>query len=133
MDQDQTTQNVKHNLGSKYSDKAIYSFIRATFEIFFLSISKFSLTLSSIYTRFQYIEEKKALGKHCGKKVKLLKMSNFTFFPQCFPCSPNRKISLKTTFQLSSAASLNLGLSENLVLANGLIYLAGLERTLYTK
>ena len=27
---------------------------------------------------------KQALGKHCGKKVKLLKMSNFTFFHDVF-------------------------------------------------
>ena len=36
------------------------------------------LSLSSIYTHFNTLKEK-ALGKHCGKEVKLLILSNFTF------------------------------------------------------
>ena len=36
--------------------------------------------------------KKKALAKYCGKKVKLLKMSNFTFFPQSFLCHLYLKI-----------------------------------------
>ena len=44
---------------------------------------KKSLTLSPKYTCFNALK-KKALKKTLWKKVKLLKMSNFTFFPQCF-------------------------------------------------
>ena len=36
-----------------------------------------TLTLSSKYTHFRTLE-KNALGKHCGKNVTFLKMSNFT-------------------------------------------------------
>ena len=36
------------------------------------------LTLSSIYTHFNTLK-KKSLRKHCGKKVTLVKMSNFVF------------------------------------------------------
>ena len=51
--------------------------------------------------------------------MKLLKMSNFTFFHNVFYviCILNPLIA---TFQLSSAASLNLGRSQNGVLGNGL-------------
>ena len=38
---------------------------------------------SALYTHLNTLK-KKALGKHCGKKVKLLKMSNFTFFHNVF-------------------------------------------------
>ena len=47
------------------------------------SQQKDGLTLSSIYTHFNTLK-KKAFGKHCGKKVKLLKMSYFTFFLNIF-------------------------------------------------
>ena len=52
--------------------------------------------------------KKKALGKHCGKKVKLLILSNFTFIHNVSYaiCTLNPVID---TFHLSSAASLNLG------------------------
>ena len=42
-----------------------------------------SLSLSSIYTHFN-TSKKKSLGKTLWKKVKLLKMSNFTFFHNAF-------------------------------------------------
>ena len=51
------------------------------------------------------------------EKVKLLKMSNLALFPQYFLCNLYFKI---LQFQLSSAASLNLGQSQNGVLGNGL-------------
>ena len=62
--------------------------------------------------------KKKALGKHCGKKVKLLVLSNFTFIHNVSYaiCTLNPVID---TFQLSSPASLNLGQSQNGVLGNG--------------
>ena len=41
------------------------------------------LTLSSLYTQFNTLK-KFFLGKHCGKKVKLLKMSNSTFSHNVF-------------------------------------------------
>ena len=44
---------------------------------------KRGLTLSSIYTHFNTLK-KRSVGKHCGKNVKLLKMSNFTFFHNDF-------------------------------------------------
>ena len=46
-------------------------------------VSTLRLTLSSIYTHFNTLKKKK-MGKHCGKKVKLLKMSNFTLFHSIF-------------------------------------------------
>ena len=52
--------------------------------------------------------------------MKLLKLSNFTFFHNVFYAICILK-SLIATFQLSSAASLNLGWSQNGVLGNGLI------------
>ena len=81
-------------------------------------ISKVSnwLTLSSIYTHFNTLK-KKALGKHCGKKVKLLILSNFTFFRNVFYAI----LILNSYISMSSAASLNLGRSQNGVLGNGLI------------
>ena len=45
------------------------------------TVGMYYLTLPSINTHFN-TSKKKALGKHRGKKVKLLKMSNFTFFSQ---------------------------------------------------
>ena len=41
------------------------------------------LTHSSIYTYFNTLK-KKAIGKHLWEKVKLLKMSNFTFSKNVF-------------------------------------------------
>ena len=53
-----------------------------------------------------------------GKKVKLLKMINFTFFHNVFYTICILKYPLIATFHLSSAASLNLGLIQNRVLGN---------------
>ena len=50
----------------------------------------------------------------------MLKMSDFTFFHNVFLCNPYLKNPLIATFQLSSAAPLNLGWSQNGVLGNGL-------------
>ena len=47
-------------------------------------------------------------------------MSNFTFFPTVFSMQPVSFDPLIATFQLPSAASLNLGRSQNCVLGNGL-------------
>ena len=44
----------------------------------------------------------------------------FHFFPQCFLCSLYLKNPVTATFQLSSAASLNLGRCQNGVLWKGL-------------
>ena len=57
-------------------------------KIIFLSL----LTLSSIYTYSNILKKENTFEKHCGKKVKLPKMSNFTFFPQCFLCNLYLKI-----------------------------------------
>ena len=51
--------------------------------------------------------------------MKLLKMGNF-LFPTMFSIQSVSLNPLKATFQLSSATSLNLGLSQNSVLRNGL-------------
>ena len=51
--------------------------------------------------------------------MKLLKMSNFIFFHNVFYAILSLNL-LIATFQLSSAASLNLGHSQNGVLGNGL-------------
>ena len=75
------------------------------------TVGMYYLTLPSINTHFN-TSKKKALGKHRGKKVKLLKMSNFTFFSHCLLCNLYLKIA---TIQLSSAASLNLGQSQTAV------------------
>ena len=66
---------------------------------------------------FYHIEEK-SFRKILWKKVKLLKMSNFTFIHNVFFAICILKIA---TFHLSSAASLNLGWSQNGVLGNGSI------------
>ena len=76
------------------------------------------LNVSSIYTHFNTMK-KKTLWKTLLKKMKLLKMSNFTYFQNVF-YAICILISLKATFQLSSAASLNLGQFQNGVLGNGL-------------
>ena len=75
------------------------------------------LTLFSLYTHFNTMK-KKSFGKTLWTKVKLLKMSNFNFFHNVFYAICILK-SFDATFQLSSA-SLNLGLSQNGVLGNGL-------------
>ena len=51
--------------------------------------------------------------------MKLLKMSNFAFFLECFLCNLYLEI-LYGHIQLASAASLNLGWFQNGVLGNGL-------------
>ena len=58
---------------------------------------------------------KRALGKHCGKEVKLLKMSNFTLFHNVFYAICILK-SITATFQLLPSAPLNLGRCQNSVL-----------------
>ena len=68
-------------------------------------------TLSSKHTHFNTLK-KKAIGKTLWKKVKLLKMSNFTYYHNVFYKSTSQNPYI-ATFQLSSAASLNLGRSQN--------------------
>ena len=77
------------------------------------------LTLSSIYTRFNTLK-KKSLQKHCGKKVKFLKMSNFTFFHNVFYAICILE-SFYNHISIVVCSSLNLGQSQNGVLGNGLI------------
>ena len=78
--------------------------------------------LVSIYTQFQHFEGK-SFRKTLWKKAKLLNMGNFTYFHNAFYAICFLK-SFIATFQLSSAASLNLGRSQNGVLENGLISIA---------
>ena len=62
---------------------------------------------------------KKAIGKH--KKLKLLKMGNFTFFFfTMLSMQSVSKVPLIATFQFASVASLKLGRSQNGVFGNGL-------------
>ena len=80
------------------------------------------LSLSSIYAHFNSLKKKKkTLEKTLWKKMKLLILSNFIFFHYVFYAICVFK-SFKSHFQLSSAASLNLGWSQNGVLGNGLIW-----------
>ena len=58
--------------------------------------------------------KKNASGKHCGKG-ETAQNEQFHLFPQCFLCNLYFKNSLVATFQLSSAASLNLGRSPKMV------------------
>ena len=60
-------------------------------------------------------KKKKMISETLWKKVKLLTLSNFTFFHNSFYAIP-----LIATFQLSYAASLNLGRSQDGVLGQGL-------------
>ena len=46
--------------------------------------------------------------------------AQFHLFPQCFPCKSVSKNPIKATFQLPSADSVDLGLSQNAVLGNRL-------------
>ena len=71
-----------------------------------------------IYTHLNTLK-KKCFRKTLWEKVKLLKISNFTFFHMVFYSICILK-SLTATFQLSSAASLILEWSQNGVLRNGL-------------
>ena len=71
------------------------------------------LTLSSIYTHFNTLKGK-SYKKTLWKKVKLLKMSNFTFIHNDFHAICILKsFNIIARFQLSSAASFNLGRSQN--------------------
>ena len=63
--------------------------------------------------------KKKIFRKSLWEKVKMLKMSNFTFLHNDFYAILSKKHVL-ATFQLSSAASLNSGWSENGVVGDGL-------------
>ena len=74
------------------------------------------LTLSSIYTRFNTL--KKKLSENIAEKGDQNEL--FHLFPQCFLCNLYLKNPLTATFQLSFAASLNLGRSQNGILGNGL-------------
>ena len=81
-----------------------------------LWLSFASLTLSSIYTRFNTPKKKKkTFGKHCRKKVKLLKWaispSSAMFSMRSVYQNP-----LIATFHLPSVAFLNSGRSQNCVL-----------------
>ena len=68
---------------------------------------------------FQHVDEK-SFRKTLWKKVKLLKMSNFTFIHNVFSAILS-KTPLMALFQLLSAVSLNLGQAQNGVLGNGLM------------
>ena len=57
-------------------------FSEMIFFLLSLGFKDFNIFLH-IYTHFNALKNK-ALGKHSGKKVKLLKMSNFTFFHNVF-------------------------------------------------
>ena len=76
------------------------------------------LLLSSIYTNFNTLKIR-TLGKHSGKG-EIAQNEQFHLLPQCFLCNLYLKNHLIATFQLSSAASLNMGRSQNGVLGNGL-------------
>ena len=54
------------------------------------------------------------------EKGEIVQNEQFHLFPQCFLCNLCLKNPLTATFQLSSAASLNLGRSQNGILGNGL-------------
>ena len=81
-----------------------------------IKMSEHFLTLSSICTCF---EKKKSFTKTLRKRWNCSKMINFTFFLNVFYAICILK-SLIATFQLSSAASLNLGRSQNGLFGNGL-------------
>ena len=70
-------------------------------------------TLSSIYTHVNILK-KKSVRKHC-KENEL-----FQLFPQFFSQQSVSYNGFIAIFQLSSAPSLNLGLSRNGILGNGL-------------
>ena len=53
------------------------------------------------------------------KKGEIAQNEQFHLFPQCFLCSLILKSALIATFQLSSAASIDLGRSQNGVIENG--------------
>ena len=73
------------------------------------------LTLSSIYTQLNTLK-KTTLGNNV-EKGEIAQNEQFHLFPQRFLCN---LYLLKATLQLSSAASLNLGRSQNDVLGSGL-------------
>ena len=77
------------------------------------------VTLSSLYTHFKTLKEK-SFVKTLWKKVKITQNEQFHLFPLCFLCNLYLKILLIANLQLSSAASLNLGWSQNLVLGSDL-------------
>ena len=85
------------------------------------------LTLSSICTHFNILK-KKAL-ENIVEKGDITKSEQFHLFPQYFLCNLYLKILLIATFQLSSAASLNLGRSQNGVLGNGFIRITSVNST----
>ena len=76
------------------------------------------LTLFPINAHFNILK-KKALGKLFGKRWNCSKWA-ISPFPTMFSMQPVSKNPLIATFQLSSAASLSLGWSQNSVLRNGL-------------
>ena len=90
----------------------------------------FTLKMTSPFLHYSYTHfntlGKKALGKHCGK------ISNFTcsakFSMQLVSSNP-----LIATFQMSSAASLHLGGSQNGVLGNELVRKQYMLEQYYTK
>ena len=85
-----------------------------------------NFTLHSIYTHFNILK-KKAFGKHCGKWWNCSKWA-ISPFSTIFSMQSVSQNSLIATFQLSPAASLNLGQSQNGVLGNGLnVYCATLK------
>ena len=54
------------------------------------------------------------------EKGEIAQNGQFHLFPQCFLCNLYLTVPLIAKFQLSPAASLNLGQSQNGVLGNGL-------------
>ena len=105
----------KRLVNEKMLEASIFSF---SYNVLFFVKSKFLNPFLHIYTNFNTLK-KKTLRETLWKKVKLLKMSNFTFFHNVF-CTICILKSYNSQFQLSSAASLNVVRSQNGVLGNGL-------------
>ena len=85
----------------------------------FRSYQNFVLTHSSIYTHFN-TSQKKSCWKTLWKKGEIAQNEQFHFFSTMFSRQSVSYNLLIATFQLSSAASLNMGLSQKGVLGNGL-------------
>ena len=103
---------IKYNLSLSSSRTSCW------WKTFFPNSNHCDLTLSSIYTHFNTLG-KKALGKHCEKRWNCSKwaISPFSTIFSVQSVSENPSTAI---FQLSSAASLNLGRPKNGILGNGL-------------
>ena len=100
-------------LVAKNKFQFLVTFIFSSADAFTLDGFNRSLLIYS----FEHIEEK-SFRKTLWKKVKLLKLSNFTFFTM-FSMQLSKNL-LMATFNMSSAAFLNLGRSQNGVLGSAL-------------